>query len=518
MIATMTRLITALSSLSLLALASANTIQFDIVHNRDVQAAQLQQRSLVLQRRTLDRRAGTVTAALANAELQGLYAANVTIGTPPQSFGVQIDTGSSDMWVPSVGACAETTQLDGGCPNGEFDQTASSTFVDVGRNEFNISYVDGTGSTGDYFQDTFRIGGSTLKNFEMGLATSTTIGTGIMGIGYNTSEANVDTGNGTEYANLPLAMVNQGLINSAAYSLWLNDLQATSGNVLFGGVDTARFSGNLIAVDVYPTDRARRVTSFTVAWTSLSATSSSGTDVLTPSNFAEPTILDSGTTITLLPDQLAQQIFAELGAEVNEQLGAVIVPCDLAKNTGTINYSFGGPGGPTIKVQMSQLVLPLATTTGQVPKYSDGQTVCQLGIQPAGQLPTLFGDTFLRSAYVVYDLENNQIALAQTNFDAKSSNIVSFASKGAPIPSATEASNELAVSQTATGNPRAGGATATGNGGSAATYNPNATGLSAARGFNTSGGSTVQPFAWSKVVMLAMSVAFMGMGGGVLLL
>jgi hypothetical protein len=64
-----------------------------------------------------------------------------------------------------------------------------------------------------------------LTNFEMGLATETTIGTGIMGIGYNTSEANVDTGNGTEYANLPLAMVNQGVINSAAYSLWLDDLR-----------------------------------------------------------------------------------------------------------------------------------------------------------------------------------------------------------------------------------------------------------------------------------------------------
>ena len=63
----------------------------------------------------------------------------------------------------------------------------------------------------------------------MGLATQTTIGTGIMGIGYNTSEANIDTGNGTEYANLPLAMVNQGLINSAAYSLWLNDLRKLSG-------------------------------------------------------------------------------------------------------------------------------------------------------------------------------------------------------------------------------------------------------------------------------------------------
>lgn len=75
----------------------------------------------------------------------------------------------------------------------------------------------------------------------MGLATDTSIGTGIMGIGYNTSEANIGTGNGTIYPNLPFAMANTGLIKSNAYSLWLNDLQASTGSVLFGGVDTGTF-------------------------------------------------------------------------------------------------------------------------------------------------------------------------------------------------------------------------------------------------------------------------------------
>lgn len=292
-------------------------------------------------------------------------------------------------------------------------------------------------------------------------------------------------------------------------------IEATSGSVLFGGVDTAKYTGDLISVDVYPTDSSRRVTSFTVAWTSLSATSSSGTDVLTPSDYAEAAILDSGTTITLLPDSLAAMVFEELGAQVSNELDAVIVPCDLEKNTGTLNYAFGGAGGPTIKVQMSQLVLPLTTNTGEVPKFTNGQTVCQLGIQPAGDLPTLFGDTFLRSAYVVYDLENNKIALAQTDFNATNSNIVPFASQGAPIPSATQASNTLAVTQTATGNPKIGGATATGAG--TATYNPTATGLNAASGFasnKSAAGHGPQPFAWSKVVIGAVSVVLMGMGSG----
>lgn len=105
------------------------------------------------------------------------------------------------------------------------DSSSSSTFVVVEQDGFNISYVDGTGSSGDYFQDNFEIGGTTLNSFEMGIATDTTIGTGIMGIGYSNSEANVDTGNGTVYANLPLALVDSGAINSAAYSLWLNDLR-----------------------------------------------------------------------------------------------------------------------------------------------------------------------------------------------------------------------------------------------------------------------------------------------------
>lgn len=96
----------------------------------------------------------------------------------------------------------------------------------VEQGGFNISYVDGSASAGDYFQDTFSIGGASLDGLQMGLASDTSIGIGIMGIGYNTSEANLATGNGTIYPNLPYAMADAGLIKSNAYSLWLNDIGA----------------------------------------------------------------------------------------------------------------------------------------------------------------------------------------------------------------------------------------------------------------------------------------------------
>lgn len=263
-----------------------------------------------------------------------------------------------------------------------------------------------------------------------------------------------------------------------------------------------------------------------MAFTSLTATSSTGTDQLTPANYAEAAILDSGTTITLLPNDIAQNVFDELGATVSQQLDAVVVPCSLADNSGTLNYQFGGSSGPTIKVAVSQLVLPLTLPNGQTPTYTDGTEACQLGIQAAGELPVLFGDTFLRSAYAVYDLDNNRIALAQTDFNATGSNIVPFASSGAPIPSATEAGSEAAVTQTGSGIPKVGvSATATGNVGGIGSGGT-ATGLSAASGFEATSTSTSssgkknggvsgpKPFQWSAVAVLSVTALSMVAGGG----
>lgn len=93
---------------SLLSLASADapgTFSVKIHKNRHVEKAQLAKR-------------GTLSVSLGNYEQLGLYVANATVGTPGQPLTFQVDTGSSDVWVPSSSASICKDIKDGGCPFG----------------------------------------------------------------------------------------------------------------------------------------------------------------------------------------------------------------------------------------------------------------------------------------------------------------------------------------------------------------------------------------------------------------
>ncbi|PHH82407.1 hypothetical protein CDD82_6095 [Ophiocordyceps australis] len=357
---------------------------------------------------------------------QGGYFATVNIGTPGQELTLQLDTGSSDVWVPASSA---------------IDPSKSTTFNDVGQNLFQISYLDNSSSTGDYFADRIQLGPDSLQNFTMGLGTATSVAYGLVGVGYVNNEASVDTIQQL-YPNLPVALANAQLINTVAYSLWLNDLNAQTGNILFGGVDTEEFTGPLTRIPILLDRTVNNYTSFMVSLYSIEASSPSGSDVLTVPELPLPVVLDSGTSLTFLPPDLVDQVWAEVGAKYDEDVGLALLPCAAAKSQGYFSFAFSGPLGPRINVTMAELVFQLdGGKQKQKLQRRRGKSVCGFGISKQTDPPYLLGDTFLRSAYVVYDLVNNEIGIAQTNFNSTQSNVVAFASHGAPIPSATAAPN-----------------------------------------------------------------------------
>ncbi|KAI1502493.1 mitochondrial elongation factor g 1-like protein [Biscogniauxia marginata] len=432
----------ATGSLIAASVASAQVVQWDIAKRADGAPK-------------LSRRAdGTVEEVITNEKNRGGYFASCSVGTPAQNLTLQLDTGSSDIWVPSSSAnvCAsESIDSSGtqGCSLGSYDPDSSQTFQIVGENDFSISYVDGSHSEGDYITETFQIGDASIENMTMGLGLDTSIPYGLVGVGYALNEAIVAASGraSSAYDNLPVQMREQGLINSNAYSLWLNDLDASTGNILFGGIDTDKYQGELTRIDIYQDSRSQAFTSFLVAMTSLAAYSSSGSDTLSSSEFPIPVVLDSGTTFSYLPNDLAQQVWREVGAGYNSQFGVAVLPCEMENSRGYFSFGFAGVDGPRINVTMDELVLPL--TSGDPFQFQsgpyEGQDACQFGIQNFSSDPFLLGDTFLRSAYVVYDLENNQVGIAPTDFNATTSNIVAFPSRGAPIPSATAAPSQEAV-------------------------------------------------------------------------
>lgn len=381
-----------------------------------------------VKRDRIRRRTSTLQASLDNEET--LYFVNATLGTPAQPFRLHIDTGSSDLWVNSATSTLCKSNRSPCEGTGTYSANNSSTYEYV-SGSFNISYVDGSGASGDYVSDTLKIGGVSVIGMQFGVAYKSTSSEGILGIGYEINEVQVGRSGASTYENLPAKLVSEGVIQSNAYSLWLNDLDASTGNILFGGVDTARYHGTLATLPIQKEHGYHAEFLITLTEVTL------GSQVMAK-NQKLAVLLDSGTSLIYLPDAMTESIFEQVGAVYDSDFGAAYVPCSLASNSSTVDFTFGTP---TISINMSELVLDAATTTGEQPTYTNGQKACLFGIAPAGSSTATLGDTFLRSAYVVYDLANNEISLAQTNFNATTTTIEEITTGTSAVPNAVLVSN-----------------------------------------------------------------------------
>ena len=231
-----------------------------------------------------------------------------------------------------------------------------------------------------------------------------------------------------------------------------NSLDAQTGNILFGGYDTAKFHGDLVAMKVQPDAQSGQITSMTVAWTSLAVNDPThGTKVLTPKSFALPAVLDSGTTLTYVPQDLYDELASFANVVTDSSSGFDFVDCDAVNQyNGTLDFGFAGPNGPVISVLFSEMAIPVKDANGKQQKLENGSPACHFGLSPAPENEILLGDTFLRSAYVVYDLERKEIAIAKTNFNSDRSNIVEIAPKNSTATPTWKFVDSVTVVQTMT--------------------------------------------------------------------
>ena len=172
------------------------------------------------------------------------YYGAVSIGTPPQSFLVVFDTGSSNLWIPS----AKCSFLQIPCDlHAKYRSTDSSTYGELG-DPFAIQY--GSGSLSGFLSsDTVTWAGLEIKNQvfaeatkEPGIAFLFSKFDGILGMGWDTIAVNGVT---PPFYNA----VAQGLVTENVFSFWLNrDADAggedgAGGEIVLGGVDPDHFTG-----------------------------------------------------------------------------------------------------------------------------------------------------------------------------------------------------------------------------------------------------------------------------------
>ncbi|KAI0147552.1 aspartic peptidase domain-containing protein [Xylariaceae sp. FL1272] len=452
---------------------------------------------------TFSKRASNFTQVIDNEITAGGYYATVSVGTPAQEVTLILDTGSSDVWIlDSEADLCQSERLQayyGDCLT-TYDHTASSTYDVVDPDGFDISYVDGSGSSGDYIADTFRIAGATIKALQMGLAAQSTINSGLIGVGFDTNVAAERV-----YSNLIDEFMAQDVIATKSYSLYLNDLESSTGTILFGGIDTKKFIGDLKVIKIQPeTYGGQQIySSFSVTLTNLNITDGDNSKSYITQDI--DVVLDSGTTLTYLPTTVAERIFAAFNAYDDSQgTGLVYINCDYLTNKPDMTFDFRfGASGPLVRVPIDEMILDNVKAYVelglQLPDL-DFDNVCSLGLQALDDY-YLLGDTFLRSAYVVYDISSLSIGMAQANLNSTESNIVEIGTSG--IPSATGVDSQTSTSDSPSGTD----GTSTGNPTVTVTTDPSDTGSAGVR--------TIPPPSW-EAASVTLMMAFFCLAGATL--
>ncbi|KAM0433491.1 hypothetical protein ACHAPT_004371 [Fusarium lateritium] len=341
------------------------------------------------------------------AQSTGLfYSIDVTMGTPGQVITVNLDTGSQELWVNPV--CDKANDVAFCESFGHFEKSSTWTSINVTG-----GLVYGTGyAYYNYGYDFITIGSAHIKQQLFGVAyDSSVVSVGIMGVAPDLDGWNAP------YPLVIDSMAQQKLIQSRAFSLDIRTADSDRGAVIFGGIDTRKYSGHLEKRPIIPAASSPDgLTRYWVHLDGMSLTQDDGSkDAIFSQTNGYAVVLDSGYTISALPGPIFQKLLASFPT-VQPGVGSYHpVDCDVAKLKGTVDFTFGKT---TIKVPYADFIW-----------HNKGS--CYLGAFQDDEFPVL-GDTFLRAAYVVYDWDNENVWLA--NNEDCGTNLVAIGSGANSVP------------------------------------------------------------------------------------
>ncbi|CAK7301265.1 napsin-A [Vulpes vulpes] len=312
------------------------------------------------------------------------YYGEIGLGTPPQNFSVIFDTGSSNLWVPSIRCHFFSLPC---WFHHRYNSKASSSFQPNGT-KFAIQY--GTGRLdGILSEDKLTIGGVKSASvifgealWEPSLVFTLAHFDGILGLGFPILAV------GGVQPPLDL-LVDQGLLDKPVFSFYLNrDPEAVDGGELvLGGSDPAHYIPPLtflpVTVPAYWQIHMERV--------------KVGTGLILCAQGCAA-ILDTGTSLITGPTEEIQALNAAIGG-FSLLLGEYLIQCSEIPTLPPISFLLGGVW---FNLTAQDYVIQIAR---------GGVRLCLSGFQaldippPTGPL-WILGDVFLGAHVAVFDRGN----------------------------------------------------------------------------------------------------------------
>ena len=282
------------------------------------------------------------------------YVGTVTIGTPPVLFSVIFDTGSSNLWVPSV-KCSDCTKYPGCCNHTRYDNTASSTYTKVGT-PYVLPYGSGT-VVGVVSQDVVNFGGLDIQGQQFGESTQEP--------GDVWAEVDFDGILGMAYPILSQPagvvppfdqLVAQQLVADAVFSTYLASNNSNTSVLILGGTDSSYYEGDITYAKLNPLQPLLGYWLIT------------GTDIKVDGTSLKncllcPLVVDTGTSVITGPPNSVQPLI--------DAIGTVNADCSNRYTLPNISFTIAG-----VDMQLESAYYVIYGDDGT------GQNTCQLGIEP----------------------------------------------------------------------------------------------------------------------------------------
>lgn len=310
---------------------------------------------------------------------------------------------SADTWVPST-QCPSTQ-----CPYSRFQAEKSSTFKSTNVS-FAVSY--GAGSIhGVYAKEKINLSGPssklTIPYQTFGLTHSARdiissdlemTSNGILGLGFPALTASSDTIE--RYDPFVFNLAAKKMITNPIFSIALNNAEGWKSELTIGGINHSRYSGQLKYVPVVKNMNSKTNELDYTFWSvQLQAIEIKEHKYKVNASV----ILDTGTTLSYLTkdlvDHIVQDVTQEKKLTFDIESELYLVHCNLKNSNKKVNFNFDGI---TISIDIQDLILP----------FNENQCAFGITYNFDENDRLVLGDTILRSAFFVFDMDKKQVGIA----------------------------------------------------------------------------------------------------------